>query len=182
MADAPSKPDGWDKALAEALPAVRVVWDHRKNLWVIEERLPDNGRWVYVAYWARYAHEHPIPQFKELPPTPEPIRKFLHAIDLARMTRAVGTEGEQRLLRQMGENRREFLAGKKRQWLEAQREYGVDLAARGIGVRQTFGFGKSAGDIRSRRWLQKGSQNTRDWANEWAKQSNALPVDRCKQE
>jgi len=155
------------KELHRSVPNVRIRWDRPRGLWMIEERGRLSGQWHYVCYWADFVGQYQVPVYRELPTSAGPILEKLHDIDMARFLRNPKAAWKE-LERNMDEARVQRARTKMEKWRDAMRQYGEDLAARGGGIRQTFGFGKSAGLNygRNRLWLPRGSDVTRKFASD----------------
>lgn len=148
--------------LHAAVPNVRIVWDRPHGLWEIQERGRLTGQWRYVCYWADHHPVYGTPIYRELPPSAGPIRQKLSDIDMKRFlcsSRAAWKKLEQ----EMDEVRVVEARNRKEKWQRFAKEYGRDLAARGAGIRQTFGMGRSGGRTygRHRLWLPRGSDVAR---------------------
>ena len=162
MGCAPSMPAGFEARLRATYPSVRVVWNHTYNVWEIQECGRVTGCWHYVMFWS--ATQFPKrPSYRPLPDGPEPLIRALHEIDMARYG---GTPASawRAMCENLDERRRTWLANKLEPLREAGQEYGRDLHARTIGVRQTFAPGYIR--QRSRPGRDHGSANMRKFAEE----------------
>lgn len=126
--EVPVCPDNVQQGLRDFDARLRCVFNTRRSVWEIQERLKSSGAWSHVMFW----HDGPWNQmaYRPLPFTAEPLIHAIQRTDLQRagvgfheFSRSLEAEGAGNRARAMASNRlerarklKEFMAWVRNRW------------------------------------------------------------------
>ena len=134
-------PHELQEALRAFNPRIRVRWEPERNLWLVEERGREDGRWYHVLFWADeedgQVYKTRKFKFRPLPQTAEPIIRRLCEIDVGRIER-LPKHAWRNWVESVDGQRRAFLEAKFKDDLDALREAAADKFERIVAGRRTI--------------------------------------------